>query len=247
MKALLAISFCLLMTSIAFAETTDTVYQCADKFYESAGAPTKRAALEQCEKRRDTRFVQCVVNSYNNLAFNHSFDSAVANCEVQIPLLTREMKECMTILKSAQFSAARAMQLCEWVEPTRTLSIPKCVLRNMQKVDNRQSNEQLILSCYNQFERFELNKEGENVEEIERQKKAEKARLAKEAELQAQRIQQAQEAERKAAEERARQQQQQPAPQPQVGSSDEPTDQPPLPDQDPVPQGDGPIVDLPNF
>ncbi|GEM_PF-4347493 len=246
MKRFILLSFGFLMTNVALAETTDTVHQCANKFYESAGAPTQRIAQEQCEKRQDARFVQCVVNSYNNLAFNHSFESAVANCNVQIPLLSRETKECLGILKSAQFSSARALQLCEWVEPTRTLSIPKCVLRNMLKAGNRQSNEQLILSCYDQFERFELNKEGENVEEIERQKRAEKARLAKEAELQAQRIQQAQEAKRRAAEAQARQEQQASS-QEQVGSSEEPSDQPPLPDQDPVPQGDGPIVDLPNF
>jgi hypothetical protein len=235
MKALILVSLSFLMTSFAFAETTDTVYQCADKFYESAGAATKRVAIEQCEKRRDTRFVQCVVSSYNNLAFNHSFESAVANCNVQIPLLTREMKECLAVLQSAQFSSSRAIQLCEWVAPTRTLSIPKCVLRNMQKAENRETNEQLILSCYSQFERFELNKEGVNVEEAERFAKAERARLLKEAELKAQQVEQAKEAERKAAEAQARQQQEATPAQPQVGSAEETSEQPPLPDQDPVP------------
>lgn len=229
MKALI-VSLSFLMTCFASAETTETVYQCADKFYESAGAATKRIAIEQCEKRRDTRFVQCVVNSYNNLAFNHSFESAVANCNVRVPLLTRELKECLVVLQAAQFSSARALQLCEWVAPTRTLSIPKCVLRNMQKAENRETNEQLILSCYSQFERFELNKDGVNVEEVERQARAEKARLAQEAESKAQ----------------ARQQQEEAAHQP-ISPTEESTEQPPLPDQDPVAQGDGPIVDLPNF
>lgn len=249
MKALIALTFCLLMTTIAVAETAGTVYQCADNFYELAGASNKKIAMEQCQKRHDLRFVQCVVSSYNNLAFNHTFESAIANCNVQIPLLTREAKECLGILKSAQFAPARALELCEWVRPSKTLSIPKCVLKNLKKSGNRQTNEELVISCYEQFERFELNKEGDNVEEIERQRKVEAARLAQEVELQAQKAEQRRAAEIAAREkEQASQSTKDKSTAPDKPNNEEESgEQPPLPDQEPVPQNDGPLVDLPNF
>lgn len=178
MRNLLFACGVMLVSSVGFAQTGKlSVDQCATQIYENTSASLS-GARQFCEDRRDAKFIGCVIDLYNDLDQDHDLPSAEIECNrrLQHPL----QNQCYAILERAQFSRINTENTCQWaLEATNNLSVVKCAAR-LRSYGNEQTNSVNI--CWGQYKDGELNSEGFNKVEIERQRKAIEAEKARKAE-----------------------------------------------------------------
>lgn len=184
----------------ASAQAALSMSDCRDIFYEQAGA-TWDQALRVCVQRSDTRFVNCVVDRYNDYSYSHSFDSAVNICQGRISGginvnqcqndfvqalgisqrsaagfcqqgLTKTFASCVSDLRQKlDFTTERAIQLCQWSDEK---TIYLCAQRKYR--DSERSNERAVVRCYEEYSRGELNSFGENRRELAEQARRDQQR-----------------------------------------------------------------------
>lgn len=194
---------------------------CRDALYEGGGAHTLRDATAVCYERRDEAFVGCVQDRYQDSNQSHTFATAVSTCRTRVVDYLRVCQDhmsrvtgmdwgvagrlcqgentaaltnCIVDAKRLGFNIGRSVQLCQW---TTERSVYLCTSRVIR--ENGYSNEQSLSQCYSEFNRGELNNQGLNLRQIERERQQEAARRAAEQRAAQQR------AEQRAAEQRAEQ------------------------------------------
>jgi hypothetical protein len=181
---------------------------CRDALYEGGGAHTLSDATAVCYERRDEAFVGCVQDRYQDSEQSHTFNSAVSLCQSRVINYVRVCQDhmyrqigidwgvaktlcegtntnaitnCLVDAKRLGFNIGRSVQLCQW---TTERSVYLCTDRLIRA--NGYNNEQALMQCYSEFNRDELNSQGVNMRQVEREQR-----------------QQQQEAARRAAEQRA--------------------------------------------
>jgi hypothetical protein len=181
---------------------------CRDALYEGGGARTLGDATAVCYERRDEAFVGCVQDRYQDSAQSHTFNTAVSLCRTRVVDYVRVCQDhmyrltgidwgvaktlcegtntnaitnCIVDAKRLGFNIGRSVQLCQW---TTERSVYLCTERLIRA--NGYNNEQALMQCYSEFNRDELNGQGVNMRQVEReqreqrQKQQEAARRADE-------------------------------------------------------------------
>ncbi|MEN0057357.1 MAG: hypothetical protein AAGB31_00875, partial [Bdellovibrio sp.] len=169
MKSLSLLAFVFSVAFGAQAQQKYSLEECTEKVYTEAGAKTKGLAREVCEQRRDRKFIDCVVDAYQDIDHPRSLSLARFSCGQKISTTASSLqKQCASIYEQLGFDSGRAEELCEWSEQTFSLAIPFCVQRNTMNAPLNQDGEALVLSCYEQYRRGELDSRGFNSREAQR-------------------------------------------------------------------------------
>lgn len=206
---------------------------CRDALYEGGGAHSLGDAAAVCQQRRDAAFVGCVQDRYQDSNQSHTFASATSLCQSRVINYVRVCQDymsrvtgmdygvagtlcqgnntaaltsCIVEAKKLGFNIGRSVQLCQW---TTERPVYLCTGRLIR--ENGYHQEQALMQCYSEFNRDELNGQGVNFRQVERerqqrfqQQQQEAARRASE-----QRAQAAQRAADQAAQRREQAEQQQ--------------------------------------
>lgn len=205
---------------------------CRDALYEGGGAHSLGDATAVCYERRDEAFVGCVQDRYQDSNQSHTFHSATSICRNRVVDYVRVCQDhmnrltgidwgvaktlcegtntnaitnCIVDAKKLGFNIGRAVQLCQW---TTERSVYLCTGRLVRADGYR--NEQALMQCYSEFNRNELNSQGQNKYQVEREQRQQQQEARRAAEQRA--------ADQRAADQRRQDAYRPPAPPPPVRS-----------------------------
>lgn len=165
---------------------------CRDALYEGGGAHSLGDAAAVCQQRRDAAFVGCVQDRYQDSNQSHTFASATSLCQSRVINYVRVCQDymsrvtgmdygvagtlcqgnntaaltsCIVEAKKLGFNIGRSVQLCQW---TTERPVYLCTGRLIR--ENGYHQEQALMQCYSEFNRDELNGQGVNFRQVERER-----------------------------------------------------------------------------
>lgn len=198
---------------------------CRDALYEGGGAHSLGDATAVCSERRDEAFVGCVQDRYQDSNQSHTFHSATSICRNRVVDYVRVCQDhmnrltgidwgvaktlcegtntnaitnCIVDAKRLGFNIGRSVQLCQW---TTERSVYLCTDRLIRA--GGYHKEQALMQCYQEYNRNELNSQGANVRQIEREQRQQEARRAADQRAADQRVADQRAAAQRAADQRA--------------------------------------------
>lgn len=175
MKKLLIMCGVLFVSTVGYAKGNLMPFSsCVDEIYANAGARTINDAKITCRMQNDAGFVQCATDLYNDLDRGYSSERAIGVCLDRYPGQSIHTS-CVTILSSARFERRAAIEICDETTDTLSLAIPKCIYR----LSNTDADD-IVATCWDAFERGQLNNEGFDKEAYARMEKQKQIRRAQE-------------------------------------------------------------------